>query len=118
MQPVDPGDKRPTYVKIAASIRAAILTGELPAGSKLETGKELARRFGASSMTVTAAIRLLRDEGYIRSHVGSGVYVTEEASLPVPAGTEHPMAGAAAFLYEMGKLKNLPRSGWFHLGIA
>jgi putative hydrolase of HD superfamily len=28
------------------------------------------------------------------------------------------LTGTAAFLFEMGKLKNLPRSGWFHLGIA
>ncbi len=36
----------------------------------------------------------------------------------MPAGTEHPLSGAAAFLFEMGKLKNLPRSGWIHLGIT
>ena len=118
MQPIDPADKRQPNVQIAASIRAAILTGELQPGSQLPPGHELAAFFGVSRMTVTAAIRTLRDEGFVRSQAGSGVYVTEEASLPVPAGTEHPLAGAAVFLFEMGKLKNLPRSGWFHLGIA
>jgi 5'-deoxynucleotidase YfbR-like HD superfamily hydrolase len=30
---------------------------------------------------------------------------------------EHPLTGTAAFLYEMGQAKNLPRSGWLRLGI-
>jgi putative hydrolase of HD superfamily len=118
MQPIDPEDRRQPNVQIAASIRAAILTGELAPGSQLPSGQELAKFFGVSRMTVTAAIRTLQNEGFVRSRTGSGVYVTEEASLPVPEGTEHPLAGAAAFLFEMGKLKILPRSGWFHLGIT
>lgn len=68
-------------------------------------------------MTVQTAIRTLRDEGFVRSLVGSGVYVREQASLPGPEDAEHPLAGAAAFLFEMGQLKNQPRSGWQLLGI-
>ena len=34
-------------------------------------------------MTVQTAIRTLRDEGFVRSLAGSGVYVREQASLPV-----------------------------------
>ena len=54
----------------------------------------------------------------MRSLVGSGVYVREQASLPGPEDAEHPLAGAAAFLFEMGQLKNQPRSGWQLLGIS
>jgi 5'-deoxynucleotidase YfbR-like HD superfamily hydrolase len=118
MQPIDPTDTRERNVQIAASIRAAILSGELEPGAQLPTGAELAQFFGVARTTVLSALRKLQDEGFVRSHRGAGVYVTEEASLPVPEGTEHPLTGAAAFLFEMGKLKNLPRSGWFHLGIA
>lgn len=118
MQPVDPADPRRPNAQIAASIRAAILTGELEPGSQLPPIRDLASFYGVSRATVTNALRKLAGEGFVRSRTGSGTYVTEEASLPVPAGTEHPLAGTAAFLFEMGKLKNLPRSGWFHLGIA
>lgn len=117
MQPIDPADKRQPNVQIAASIRAAILTGELEPGAQLAAGHELAEFFGVARATVDRAIRTLRDEGFVRSRAGSGVYVRDQASLPVPDGEDHPLAGTATFLYEMGALKNLPRAGWLLLGI-
>jgi len=117
MQPIDPADRRRPNVQIAASIRAAILTGELEPGSQLPAGRELAEFFGVSHMTVSAAIRTLREEGFVRSRSGSGVYVRDQATLPVPSGTDHPLTGAATFLFEMGHLKHLPRAGWLFLGI-
>lgn len=117
MQPIDPADSRLPSVQIAASIRAAILTGELAPGSQLPPGHELAQFFGSSRVTVVSAIRTLREEGFVRSRGGSGVYVRDQAELPVPDGTAHPLAGAATLIFEMGQLKNLPRSGWLLLGI-
>jgi putative hydrolases of HD superfamily len=117
MQPIDPADKRQPNVQIAASIRAAILSGELEPGSQLPSGHELAKLFGVSRMTVQTAVRTLRDEGFVRSRAGSGVYVRDQASLPGPADSDHPLAGAAAFLFEMGHLKHLRRAGWLLLGI-
>lgn len=118
MQPIDPRDPRSPYVKIAASIRAAILSGELEPEQQLPTGDELAKFFGVTRATIGSAIRTLRDEGFVRSRAGGGVYVSAQASLPVPAGESHPLAGIAAFLFEAGHLKNLPRSGWLLLGIS
>ena len=117
MQPVDPADPRKPNVQIAGSIRAAILSGELEPGARLPSGNELAEFFGVSRMTVVAAIRTLRQEGFVRSTAGSRAYVSDQAALPVPGGREHPLAGMAAFAFEMGHLKQLPRSGWLLLGI-
>jgi 5'-deoxynucleotidase YfbR-like HD superfamily hydrolase/DNA-binding transcriptional regulator YhcF (GntR family) len=117
MQPIDPADKRQPNVQVAASLRAAILTGELEPGSQLPTGHELAATFGVSRMTVQKAIDTLREEGFVRSRSGSGVYVRDQAVLPGPDGEDHPLAGTAAMLFEMGHLKNLPRAGWLLLGI-
>jgi putative hydrolases of HD superfamily len=117
MQPIDPGDKRQTSMQVAASIRAAILAGELQPGSRLPANHELAGYFGVARATVQKAIDTLREEGFVRSRSGSGVYVLDQASLPVPRGEEHPLAGTADFLYEMGHLKNIPRTGWLRLGI-
>ena len=117
MQPVDRADDRRPYIQIASSIRAAILNGELEPGSRLPTGDELADFFGVTRTTVASALRMLRQEGFLRSQSGGGVYVAGQASLPVPAGEPHELAGVTAFLFEMGHLKNLPRSGWLLLGI-
>jgi biotin operon repressor len=91
--------------------------GSWSRASSYPPGHELASFFGASRMTVQTAIRTLRDEGFVRSLAGSGVYVREQASLPGPEDAEHPLAGSAAFLFEMGQLKNQPRTGWQPLGI-
>src|SRR5215475_5990764 len=118
MQPINPDDPRSPYVKIAASIRAAILSGELEPEAQLPTGDELAQFFGVTRATIGSAIRTLREEGFVRSTAGGGVYVSHQASLPVPTGETHPLAGIAAFLFEAGHLKHLPRSGWLLLGIT
>ncbi len=117
MQPIDPDDPRRTYQKIAASIRAAILSGEFEPGTRLPIGKELAEFFGVVRATVASAIRVLQDEGYVRSVTGSGVYVNSRARIPVAEGEPHPLHGVATFLHETGHLKHLPRSGWLLLGI-
>lgn len=118
MQPVDPDDPRPPYVKIAASIRAAILSSEFEPGTKLPTQEELAKFFGVVRATVGNSIRLLSDEGFIRSVTGSGAYVNARARIPIEeTGEPHPLHGVATFLHEAGHLKNLPRAGWLLLGI-
>jgi putative hydrolases of HD superfamily len=118
MQPMDPADKRQPNVKVAASIRAAILSGELKPGERLPSGPELAQFFSVAGMTVQRAIRTLADEGFVRTKSGSGVYVRDQASATAPEEAEHPLAGTADFLYEMGQLKRINRAGWLLLGIA
>lgn len=118
MQPVDPEDPRKPYVKIAASIRAAILSGEFEPGTKLPTQEELAKHFGVVRATIGSSIRLLQDEGFVKSITGSGAYVNARARIPLAAdGEPHPLHGVATFLHEAGHLKNLPRAGWLLLGI-
>jgi putative hydrolases of HD superfamily len=117
MQPIDPEDPRTSYVKIAASIRAAILAGEFDPDERLPSGGELAEFFGVNRGTVVSAVRVLQEEGFVRSRPGGGVYVAGRARMPIANGAPHPLAGAATFLHEAGHLKNLPRSGWLLLGI-
>jgi 5'-deoxynucleotidase YfbR-like HD superfamily hydrolase/DNA-binding transcriptional regulator YhcF (GntR family) len=118
MQPVDPEDPRSQYVKIAASIRAAILSGEFEPDTRLPSQEELAKFFGVMRATVSNAIQALNEEGYLRTAKGSGSYVVSRARLPVADdGEPHPLHGAATFLHEAGHLKNLPRAGWLLLGI-
>lgn len=118
MQPIDRADPRKPNVQIAAQIRAEIMTGELRPGTQLPSGQELAKLFGVARQTVQTALNTLRDEGYVRGQVGSGVFVRDQVNLPAVSGGEaEPLAGVASYLFEVGSLKHLPRAGWLRLGI-
>src|SRR5918999_2847043 len=95
MQPIDAADKRPPFKKIANSIRAAILTGEFEPGAQLPPGRQLAEFFGVSPMTVHQAVRTLRDEGFVTSRAGSGVFVSAQPAAPENGQREHPPPASA-----------------------
>ncbi|MGL5823847.1 MAG: HD domain-containing protein [Nocardioides sp.] len=117
MQPMREDDPRSPYIQIAASIRAAILAGELQPEAQLPSGDQLATFFGVTRTTVASAIRILKGEGFVTSRPGGGVYVTGQATMPMADGDTHELSGLGAFLHEAGQLKNLPRAGWLLLGI-
>lgn len=58
-------------------LKAAIAGGELTPGAALPASRDLAEELGVSRNTVTHAYDQLRAEGYVRSRVGSGTYVSE-----------------------------------------
>lgn len=65
------------YLRIAASLRSAITTGELAAGEQLPAIGELARRFQSTAITVRRALRLLEEEGLVRVRHGVGTFVAD-----------------------------------------
>jgi DNA-binding GntR family transcriptional regulator len=81
---VDANDPRPPYVQVADGIREAIRSGDLPAGTKLPSGRELAAQWGVALMTLQKAIDHLREEGLVYSQQGRGVFVASpEGERPV-----------------------------------
>lgn len=71
-------DPRPRHQQIAAELRAQILSGELPAGSKFPTIQQLMVRFGGvANQTIQNALKALRAEGFIVSGRGVGVHVRD-----------------------------------------
>jgi DNA-binding transcriptional MocR family regulator len=101
--------------RLAATVRALILDGQIPVQSQLPAERSLAAALRLSRATVTHAYNRLRVEGYIASRQGSGSWVTipgghraapdaelaageldlRIAALPAPAIIEE-LAGAAA----------------------
>ncbi|MEV0290652.1 GntR family transcriptional regulator [Kribbella sp. NPDC050820] len=75
-------DPRPSYVQIADGVRRAILTGELAAGTKLPSGRELAKEWGVAVMTAQKAVDQLRAEGLVHSQQGRGVFVAASPKSP------------------------------------
>lgn len=65
----------PLYLQIRDRLRASILNGSLPAGTKLPAERQLAEELGVNRMTVNKAYRELEAEGLISSHVGRGTTV-------------------------------------------
>ena len=62
------------YMQIYAQLRADILSGALPLGTKLPSKRLLAGELGVSLVTVEHAYALLTDEGYLESRERSGYY--------------------------------------------
>ncbi|MBW4719642.1 GntR family transcriptional regulator [Saccharothrix obliqua] len=79
-------DSRPLHQQVAAALRAQIMAGELASGTQLPSTAQLVETYSASNPTIQKALALLKDEGYLRSHPGKGVYVRDRESFVVEAG--------------------------------
>lgn len=79
----------PLYRQLADQLRRRILSGELPAGTRLPPERRLAAMLGVNRSTVVSAYRELAAAGLIAGHVGRGTVVLDPHRRPVsqaPAG--------------------------------
>jgi GntR family transcriptional regulator len=65
------------YQGLAAAIRDAIRSGELPPGQRLPAQQRLAQMAGVSKSAVQNALAVLRDEGLIQTVPRLGTFVAE-----------------------------------------
>ncbi|HEX6738036.1 MAG TPA: PLP-dependent aminotransferase family protein, partial [Vicinamibacteria bacterium] len=92
---LDPTGPAPLYRQLYDGIRAAILAGQLRAGTRLPATRDLAARLGVARLTVQTAFDQLAAEGYLEGRRGSGTYVAgtlPDALLEVRAGGGRPVA--------------------------
>ncbi|MFC9131871.1 GntR family transcriptional regulator [Streptomyces sp. NPDC057099] len=68
------------YQRIVKNVRDKIRSGQLTAGTKLPSTRELADTYDVAPGTVQRALTELRTAGLIYSHQGRGSFVTETAS--------------------------------------
>lgn len=71
------------YQRIVQGVRGQIRTGQLPAGAKLPSARELAAAYDVALGTVQRALAELRTSGIIYSHKGLGSFVTDTATTNV-----------------------------------
>ncbi|MFF4404541.1 TetR/AcrR family transcriptional regulator C-terminal domain-containing protein [Streptomyces sp. NPDC001262] len=69
-QPADP-----PYLRIAAEIRARISSGELRAGDKVPSTRQITQEWGVAMATATKVLVVLRQEGLVRAVPGVGTVV-------------------------------------------
>jgi DNA-binding transcriptional regulator YhcF (GntR family) len=65
-------------------LRAAIVDGRLRPGLRMPSTRALASSHGVSRNTAVAAYDLLLSEGYVSMRQGSGCYVAQALSRPLP----------------------------------
>ena len=87
----------PLYLQLADAVAGAISGGELAAGARLPSERELAGLLGVSRTTAVNAYRELEARGLVRGFVGRGTYVS------AGAGPAEEVAGGAPFAWR-GKL--------------
>ncbi len=73
-----------TKTSIADSLRRGIVGGEFPSGSRLPNRRQLAERFGASSVTVQRAMERLVRDGFVYADGPNGTFVTPHPPPPLP----------------------------------
>ncbi len=81
-----PDTDLPLHERLAEAIETAILRGNLKAGQKLPTHRELSKGFEVGIGTVTKAIDSLSRRGIVRGEIGRGTFVqdTETPQLQGP----------------------------------
>lgn len=78
--PVGPtGDRGPVPRNIVEHLQGLILQGQLKAGERLPSQRDLAERLGVSRPSLREALTVLQTKGLLTVRAGSGVFVTRPA---------------------------------------
>ncbi len=69
------GEDSPVYLRLRATIAAAILRGDYRAGDQLPSVRALAAEHGANPLTVAKAYQSFQEDGYVEVRRGVGMFV-------------------------------------------
>jgi GntR family transcriptional regulator len=72
---IDLRSREPSYLQLAAILRARVESGEVASGDALPSITSLVQETGLAVGTVRRAIKLLADEGLVVTVPGRGSYV-------------------------------------------
>ena len=96
-------DPHPIYEQIKREIQRLIVTGALPAGSRLPSVRELAAQLAINPNTIQRAYRELEEEGYSVTVSGRGSFVAESDAI----AQQHRQAAEKQFLASVQELVSL-----------
>ena len=74
----------PRYIQLAEVLRQRIRDGQYPAGSRLPTEVDLVEETGYSRDTVRAAVRLLRESGWVTVTHRLGTFINPHEDRKTP----------------------------------
>jgi DNA-binding transcriptional regulator YhcF (GntR family) len=102
---IDPSSPVPAYEQLRRQIEAMILSGVLPAGTRLPAIRQLANDLGLAANTVARVYRELESAGRVRTGARNGTTVaaqpTRQANAEVRARARH---AAREYLASVGAL--------------
>lgn len=122
---IDKKSDLPFIRQVYEQIRGQILRGELKAGEKLPSTRDLSQNLHLSRNVILEAYDLLIAEGYIDSRLGSGSYVADGAFLegdtrrssthPAPITRHEETPDVIDFRSGVPALDLLPRKRWIQI---
>ncbi|WP_239004644.1 PLP-dependent aminotransferase family protein [Paenibacillus tepidiphilus] len=88
---------RRKYLALYHALRAAILDGTLPGGTRLPSTRKLAEYYQVSRGSVSQVYDMLLADGYIQAEIGRGTFVSPHSFFPAAgAGEEAKLEEAGA----------------------
>src|SRR5580704_10625938 len=81
---IDRGSEIPIHKQIANQLRDSILSGELPAGRRIPSKRDITQELNVAGSTVDKATDILKEEGLIRGSKGLGLFVVPDNERPKP----------------------------------
>lgn len=87
-------DERPASQRMAADLRALIMSEDVPVGSRMPSNQDLRNRYKISNVTVQRGLQVLKNEGFAAGKSGSAVFATSP-SLPHVDDESHHRAASA-----------------------
>ena len=94
---VDTSSSEPPYEQVRRQVAAHVASGELAAGQKLPTVRQLATDLGLSNNTVARAYRELEAGGVIATHGRKGTFVSSTLLDQVKAERSDAQDAAAEY---------------------
>lgn len=109
----------PVYRRVAQALTQRILSGQLPAGTRLDVERDLANQFKLSRNTLRNALTMLEAQGLVRRVPRQGVFVTGQPAARGWSGT----TSAILFVNVWGSGRPMPLDsnsyyGGIHAGAA
>ena len=77
---IDPGSSEPIFEQIAFQVKRSVARGEVPAGTRLPSVRQLARELAVNPNTVVRAYDVLESDGIVVRRKGSGCFTTDRGS--------------------------------------
>ena len=91
----------PIWLQVATRIKQQIVTGELPPGSKLPGGRDLALQYGINPNTAARIYQELEREGLCLTQRGLGTFVTESRETIEALRVEMARQAVSRFLSDL-----------------